>query len=46
MEGQVARVPSDDDYERGDWKTNDEHAQTGFRDTKLRTSDSPTGSNF
>lgn len=46
LQGQVARVPSDD-YEQGHWKADDNgHVNNGYGDTKLHTSDSPTGSNF
>jgi nucleobase:cation symporter-1, NCS1 family len=46
LEGRVGRVRSDDDYEQGMWKANDGLNKSDFNDTKLKTSDSPTGSNF
>jgi NCS1 family nucleobase:cation symporter-1 len=45
LEGRIARVTSDDDYENGMWKGDDGLNKSGFDDTKLKTSDSPTGSN-
>jgi hypothetical protein len=47
VEGRIARTPSDDDYEAGNWKLNDGQDAGGFHDRKLTApTDSPSGSNF
>ena len=46
IEARLSHVPSDD-YERGNWKMNEDHDPklgSGFRHHKLRSSESPTGS--
>jgi len=46
LEGRVARMPSNDDYEHGILKGDDGLNKSDYNNTKLQASDSPSGSNL
>jgi nucleobase:cation symporter-1, NCS1 family len=45
IDARLSQVPSDD-YERGNWKMNEEQDHATLHGSKLDHTDSPTGSNF